>query len=171
MSKSGKFKTGAAIASVLFQSVSHVGICFGFRDSDFGFQHARGSIIWLRLRPRCAVSPICNRHRVESFQRIRLVDAEQNAILRYGRLQICATTSCAPSRNWWQCQDAPSWSSGIPRSRRFGSFDLETFQPVLTKPATNTVNKDPSHQWQICTSPPSHEAFTSRMDDVALVLR
>src|SRR5438128_701284 len=30
-----------------------------------------------------------------------------NAIRRYSRLEICATTSCARASVWWQCQDAP----------------------------------------------------------------
>jgi hypothetical protein len=37
-----------------------------------------------------AVSPISNRQRVETFQRARIADDPQNAILRYGRVQLCA---------------------------------------------------------------------------------
>ena len=38
-----------------------------------------------------AVSPICNRQAVKILRRVRTAEAPQNPILRYGRLQICAT--------------------------------------------------------------------------------
>jgi hypothetical protein len=40
-----------------------------------------------------AVSPICNRQLVEMFRRAQSAGVAQNAILRYGRLQICATSA------------------------------------------------------------------------------
>src|SRR5205807_714470 len=39
-----------------------------------------------------AVSPICNRQTPTLFLRLEGTAGQQNAILRYGRLKICATT-------------------------------------------------------------------------------
>ena len=86
MRKSGKFRIGAAIASVCFSPFLTLGIV-----SDFGIRFdfsARGSLMgW--ASPRCAVSPIWNRLAVRSAGHFRLGGAQQEAILRYGRL-ICA---------------------------------------------------------------------------------
>ena len=48
--------------------------------------------------PRCAVSPICNRQTVEMLQRFRIGGRPQNAILRNGRVQLCATNETALRR-------------------------------------------------------------------------
>src|ERR1041385_1193521 len=69
----------AGISPTLFLLVTRCGWSFG---------HSRGPLV--AAVPRYAVSPICNRQRVEKTGSAAICRGPQNAILRYSRVQLCA---------------------------------------------------------------------------------